>query len=634
MRILLFNLGPIEHRIISWGIDGFRTLFRQDIILWGPVPDEKFIYENKEIPILRVFEPTTINAVFDRLPAGWYPDIVTCETSVLNYIPDIYMCPVKTILFTRDAWSDTIFNKRLVELFDYLNHAIIDKSSYNNFNVNILPLSNCAVTLPGPDVSNSTFEMREIDVLAIANYDGSFYHERYKTLYKLAASNKSDINIKYFKGINRHEIYTYYQRSKIVLDWAHTLSNRSYEAALNGCLLFSHEDNQLIRNFWIPWEEYIPYNESNVLELVTLYVKNPDKAERVIRRAKEKSQSIASSWGDYVWENVNIAYNKDALVRERIKYITSVPLTTVLFCSATSLLYNYEYNTNFPADWKDLYFKRIDEALSCAVEQTVKIAPLIEAARLSFLLKKTELSLMYLDQLKEILPDYAWIYYLQGRICFKQGEYEKALLLLQRANKCGLKAPELLQKFILPVIEKGNICDGRRITNYMWQPVYNHNNEFQTESLMFLASELSGYIYQITGEPFKALNCYIEAINYIPIPDCIYKANDLLIQSKEFENLLNITTKGIENSPYDSILIFYKAYALIQLHQRMNAFKILNGHRKALSSFLGVRKIRIIRNVITLILLFMLIGKQPDSKIITEMIRMLKKKIIITYLKT
>jgi tetratricopeptide (TPR) repeat protein len=634
MRILLFNLGPVEHRIINWGIEGFKTLFQQDIILWGPVPDTKFIFENKEIPILRIFEPTSIKTVFEKLPAGWYPDVVTCETSVLNYIPDIYLCPVKTILFTRDAWSDTIFNKKLVELFDFLSHATIDRPSYNAFSVNMLPLSNCAVTLPGSGNGTPVFEKREIDVIAIANYDNAFYHERYKTFYKLSDSNKYGINIKFFKGINRHKIYAYYQRSKIVIDWAHTLSNRSYEAPLNGCLLFSHENNQLIKDFWIPWEEYVPYNENNVLELITFYIKNPDKAKSIIDRAIEKSKSIASSWGDYVWENINIAYKTDVSVKERIKHIESVPLTSLHHSSATSLLYNYDYYTNFPSDWKEVYFKRIDTALSFATDQSERIAPLIEAARLSFLLKNTGLSIKYLNELQEILPDYAWIYYLRGRISFNKGQYDKALLSIQEAIKCGLRAPDLLQKFVLPLIEKGNPCDGRRITNYMWQPVYNHKNEFQVEALLHLSYELSGYIFQCTEKKAEAVISYTEAVNYVPIPDCIYKANDLLIRSMGFEKILDITGKGIENSPYDSLLVFYMVYALIRLNRRREAFNILNEHRKALKSFVGVKRIVIIRNAMTFIMILILFGKQPGSRIIIEMIRLLKKKLRITYLES
>ena len=127
MRILLFNLGTIEHRVLSWEVDGFRSLFDQDIILWGPVPDSHFNYHGKEIPIIRVFEETSVDNLFRQLPAGWYPDIVSCDTSAINYVPDIYLCPVKTLIFTRDSWSDTVFNRGLVEFFDFLNSFLVGK---------------------------------------------------------------------------------------------------------------------------------------------------------------------------------------------------------------------------------------------------------------------------------------------------------------------------------------------------------------------------------------------------------------------------------------------------------------------------------------------------------------------------
>src|ERR1035437_2433910 len=632
MKILLFNLGTIEHRIINWGTEGFQSLFEQDIILWGPIPDKKFIYKDKEIPILSFFEQTTIKAVFNKLPEDWYPDIVTCDTSVLNYIPDIYICPVKTVLFTRDSWSDTIFNRGLVELFDFLNSSAIDRSLFKNFHVSLLPLSGFAVSTPGPDFRNYEFENRDIHVIAIANYDNSFYHERYKTFYKLSELNKNGIKIKFFSGIKRSEIFNYYQRSKIVIDWSHTLSNRSYEAALNGCLLFSHEDNNLINDFWTPWEEYIPYNENNLLELITNYINNPDRAKSVINNAQRKIQTIPVNWGEMAWEKINLAYKTNVSIQERIKHNESTPISTLHYRSATPLLYNYDYNTNFPSNWRDLYFERIDNSLSASVNNDSKITPLIEAAHVAFLLKKTGLSLKYLNELQKVLPDYAWIYYFHGRIFFEQGENEHALLSLQKAIKCGLDAPELLERFVLPVSEKGNPCDSRRITNYMWQSVYNHNNEFQVKALLHLAFELSGYIYQRIEEQNKAINAYVEAINYVPIPYCIYKVNPLLIQSTEFEKLSEITGKGIANSPYDSILILYKAYALLQLKQKRNAFKILNEHKKALKSFIGVRKIIFIRYSINIILPFILLGKYPGSKIIIKIIRLLKKRSGSTYL--
>ena len=343
MKILLFNLGTIEHRILSWEVEGFRSLFEQDIIIWGPVPDKQFIYRNKEIPILRIFEQTSVLGLFEQLPAGWYPDIVTCDTSVLNYIADIYKCPVKTILFTRDSWSDTVFNRGLVEFFDFLSSSTIDRSLYNDYHVSILPLNGFAVSTPGLDSINSDFEHRDIDVIAIANYDSSFYHERHKIFYRLSASNKDHFKINFVRSVKRSGIYSYYQRSKIVLDWAHTLSNRSYEAALNGCLLFSHEDNKVISEFWVPWEEYIPYNENNLLELIGYYLYNPNLAKKVAGNAQKKIQTVPLTWGEMAWERVRSSHNAEISIDDRIKYNESLSPTTLHYRSATPLLYNYDY---------------------------------------------------------------------------------------------------------------------------------------------------------------------------------------------------------------------------------------------------------------------------------------------------
>lgn len=631
MKILLFNLGTVEHRIVNWGVEGFQSLFEQDIILWGPIPDKKFIYKDKEIPIISIFEQTSFEDVFKKLPKDWYPDIITCDTSVLNYVPDIYLCPVKTVLFTRDSWSDTIFNRGLVELFDFMSSSTIDRELFKSLHVNLLPLSGFAVSVPGPG-SPAEYHLRDIDVIAIATYDNSFYHQRYRTLYKLAGLNNTGINIKFFNAIKRSDIYNYYQRSRIVIDWAHTLSNRSFEAALNGCLLFSHEDNKVINDFWTPGEEYVPYNEDNLSELITYYIGNPDQAKRIIKRAQQKIQTVPVSWGEMVWDKIRLADETTVSTEARIRYNLSTPISALHYRSATPLVYNYNYNTNFPSNWKELYFERIDNAISKSETREDRISPLIEAARLAFLLKKTELSLKYLSDLQAILPDYAWIYYIYGRIYFDQGETDLALKLLHRAIESAIKAPELLMQFVLPVIEHGNPCDNRRITSYLWQSIYNHHNEFQVNALLHLTFELTGFIYQRIEDPLKAINAYIQAIDYVPVPDCIHKLSPLLIKSREFEKLLEITEIGLENSPYDSILIFYRTLSFIHLKKRQSAYRVLNEHQKALKSFIGIRKKTRIRYAISIILPFILLSKYASLCFINSIIRSLKNHGGFTYL--
>ena len=625
MKILLFNLGSVEKRIIAFDIKGYASLFEHDIILWGPIPNSNFTFENKEIPIISFFEPVSIGHVFDRLPDGWIPDIVACDTSVLNYITDIYLCPVKTIIFTRDAWADTIFNRKLVELFDFVPYGVIDRSAYQSYQIKILPLTGFAVSFPSESIDSIQFEKREIDVIAIANYDSGFYHERYKILYKLSGLNPHELNVKIAIGLKRSEIHSHYQNSKIVVDWAHTLSNRSFEAALNGCLLFSHEDNVLMKEFWVPFGEYVPYNENNLVELINYYIDNPNESIKIIERAHDKIRNIPATYGQHTMDSINQALSININVQNRIDRCRSLPSGEMYFRLSTPFLYNYKFHKNFPANWRELYFERVDLAILYSPPGNLKIAALIEAARMSFLLEKHELSLKYLQDLIQVLPDYAWAYYMRGRILFQQNQLSSSIISVQNAVDCAKKAPELLQQYILPVIENANMCDGRRITDYLWQPVYGHNNEFQVIACLHLSCELLGDIYKLQNEKQKALKAYSESISYIAIPSCIYKVSNLLIESDNPETLHELTKKGLEDSPYDSILRLFNAYAILRSGNKRDAIYSLKNHRASLQCFTGNCRLLFTAKALGILIIFIAISKTLGRYIIIRLLNILTK---------
>lgn len=625
MKILFFNLGTVKSRISDWGLEGYRSIFEQDVILWGPIPDESFIYDNKEIPIIKIFEQTPVKVLFESLPEGWFPDIVICDTSVINFIPDIYMCPAKTLLFTRDAWADTIFNRRLVEFFDILDHGIIDRALYSGYNVNILPLANCAVSQPDNDIVINEIGKRDIDVISISNYTESFYHERHKIFYKLSESNKLGLNIRYITGIKRSDINNYYQRSKIILDWSYTLSNRSFEAALNGCLLFSHEKNIIVSEFWIPWEEYIPYNDNNILELITFYLNNIVDAQKIADRANEKVRNIPSSKGTSYWNQIRTAFNKEVNITERIKRCESISQTRLHHCQATPLVYNYNYNTNYPADWKKLYFDRIDSALKEPADKESEIHPLIEAARMAFLLNETELSENYLSRLEQILPDYSWTYYMRSRISYSKNDPDKALSFALKAIEYVKTSPELLKRYVLPLVEKNNSCDERRITDYLCQASCGHNNELQVKATFHLAWEMAGDIFLLKGEISKAIDAYSEAVSNIPVPRCLYKLCRLIIEHGNIESIISLLDKGIEDYPYDSNLILCKAFNLCSIGQTQNAIQVLKAHVKALENFYGKRRIIFVKRSIKLVLFFRPLGGFILSKCIKFILGVLNR---------
>lgn len=624
MNILLFNLGSTVTRINSWGLEGFKSLFEQNVILWGPIPDQQFSYGDKDIPIIRIFEVTSIFSVFKRLPENWYPDIVVCDTSVISFIPDIYLCPVKTLLFARDSWADTIYNRGIVEFFDFVDYGIVDRTIYNTFNTNLLPLSNCAVSLPDSDDGLPRFDNRRIDIISIVNFNSGFYHDRYKTLYRLSQLNNGKFNLKYISGIKRKTINHYYQNSKIVLDWAHTLSNRSYEAALNRCLLFSHEDNPVLKTFWVPFAEYIPYNDNNLLELLSYYINNPEESEKVIKNAYEKVMSISYSMGQSSWEHIMISYQTETNIDERIKRNKDLPPAVLDHRQATPLVYNYNYRTKFPENWKEEYFKRIDKSLSAASGSEHSIMPLIESSRLAFLLNDIKLTEKYLSKLETVLPDYAWLWYIRARQQYALENLNSALENTERSIDCATRQPELIKKYILPLNEKHNSCDGRRITSYIWQPVHGHNNEFQIKSLFYLSYELRGDVFSQEGSISEAITAYEKAFSYIPGPRVAGKLCKLLVCRKDYKSVYSIADKGLQDSPYSSVLILYGAFALYMDTQRRSAGKLLKSHLNALKNFHGKRRLRMIRQSLRILLILRFLGEPFFSGSILYILRALE----------
>jgi tetratricopeptide (TPR) repeat protein len=139
-------------------------------------------------------------------------------------------------------------------------------------------------------------------------------------------------------------------------------------------------------------------------------------------------------------------------------------------------------------------------------------------------------------------------------------------------------------------------------------------------------------IYQKTGDTVRALDAYLQAIESIPIPDCFYRAAQFLNDKKDYLKLLEISTKCKEDSPYDTIVIFYQALALISLNQKRKAYEILNCHRRALNSFKGIRKNTIIRYSISLILILVSLNNSFGSAALAELTKKLRKRIGAVYI--
>lgn len=587
MKILYFILGSFDSKIINWGLSSFDSLLKQDIVFFGPIKEASFKYNNKDYKLIRFFEETTINNVFEQLPIDWTPDIVICDTSVLNYIMDIYKCPVKTFLRTSDAWADTVYNRRIVEFFDFFSYGVIDREQYNNFDSEILPVSGAAVSVPKKQDNYLNFNNRNIDVISIANYSSGFYHDRFKTFYKVSQQSNSTFLFKVVTGISRKEIHKYYQNSKIVLDWSHTLSNRSYEAALNKCLLFSNEENSLVSAYWTPWEEYIPYNEHNLVDLLSYYIYNPDKSQRIIENMHNKIKGLNVTMGGLIIERAKYVIGKEVDIQARIDRVEKLDKCTFYNCLATPLAYNYHYRTDYPDNWKKIYFSRINTAISqkdCQ-EKKARIKAVIEGARISFLLKDFEKSKKYISILKEEEPDYAWLYYLEGRIALKENNDKMSSTSFQESIKKCRDHPGLLTTYVLPYTEKENICDNRRIVGYIWKSNENKDIFTQESALLFTCYEQLGDYYYNSGIFETAEKYFLKAYKTIALYTIAKKLVKIKLRNKKYKEINIICKNLLENSPYAFNVLLYKCLALLQLKNNNVAKKEIKENIKAFKAF-------------------------------------------------
>jgi tetratricopeptide (TPR) repeat protein len=605
MKILFFILGSIQSRIVDWGIDNMQELLEEDIIFFGPIEENEFNLLNRKYDIISFDEVTPIGVVFSKLPINWIPDIVVCDVSTLNFIPDIYACPVKTYLLGRDGWGDISFNKQLCEFFDFLNYGIIDRNEFSKYNTHILPLISMPVSVPEKKSKIPHFEDRKIDVITIASYNDSFYHERFKTMYLFSNKSRNKLNVKYYKGLKRNEIHSYYRKSKIVLDWAHTLSNRSYEAAHNGCLVFSHEDNVLMKEFWEPFVEYVPYNNDNLNDLVDYYLSHIEESETIISNMRRKFASIPKTFGGSIMYHLKIAMNTEIDVSERINRINMLDKSIFYHRISTGFYFYYFYKiADLQKQWSTEYFSRISKAFENHRNINLQITPLIEAARFAFLLKDYTNTLKYCSKLQEIFPEYPWTYYILSRVSYESGNFDAALNQINEAINNFRLFPKLLDQYPLPFSEHKNSCDGRRVVGYLWRSIKNSHALSQAQAFQIMSYTLLGYIHTAKNETQKAIAAYKTAVKSAPIADTIIKLNKLLKKEKNYEKIAQYTELGLADAPYNTDLQLMRFISLLKTNNRKYAHSTFLKHRNTLKSFKNNIMIIVMRLKILFVYLF------------------------------
>ncbi|MFW5803598.1 MAG: tetratricopeptide repeat protein [bacterium] len=586
MKILYFVLGNPSQRLLKKRKKSHDILLNEDVIFFGPINENEFVYKGSSYTLIRLDREISVKQLFDKLPEGWKPDIVVVETSVLNYIHDFYNCPAKTLCFTRDAWGDAIYNRNMLNFFDAVHYQTIDIDKYRNNDYLLLKQGGSFYAENKKPSEIIPFKNRKIDILSIANYDDRLYHKRYKLFLKVSKELSKKYNIKIITGINVNQLSEYYRNSKIVVDWSFVNAIRVTDAVKHKCLCFSNEDNILIKEIWNEGEHYISYNFDNVINSLDYYLNSESESIQIIENASEKLKSLPNNPGQLVLNRINEVFDSNISISVRQDRISKMSQSEIEYCSATPLYFNYQYTGhNHPFNWEELYFQRIDKALSYKSFEKLRNKQLIEASRFAFLLKDDEKYYRFSSKLKEIFPEYPWTYCLDARIKFKNGNFDAALIDLDKAINYFEKFPDIVCEYILPFIEKNNSCDGRRMVDYMWESVHKHNNDFQKNAFSHEVFKLYGDVNLRIGNELEAIENYLSAMEKMITPSLAQNACELMIKHQQFGRMISISSKIIEEIPYDIISISYLSIAYLSLKRKKESKELLTNFSQSIQAF-------------------------------------------------
>lgn len=621
MKILYFILGDIYNRLLKGREESYTNFLEEnDIMFFGPVPSSSFTFNGKSFKVIQVNHSTTFDDFKEKIPNDWHPDITVIETPVLNLIPDFYKINCKTLCYPRDSWADMIYNRNIFDFFDFNHYQTVDKFKYKRNNSSCIPLTGNPTSHLEYNKDVSHFENRAIDILSIANTNDGFYHQRAKIFNEIASNISNRFNVLFTKGIPKSEINTYYEESKIVIDFSYVASNRAYEAIGNGCLFFSFEDNPLIKEVFSPNNEYIAFNMDNIIQKIEYYLNNPAEAQKIIDNGREKLKHLPKHPGEATMKRIDYALKLKTDINSRINYIDNWPKSKYYHAIATPLYFNYNYpNKNIPEDWQDLYFERIDKSIQYAKNKKEIIPPLMEAGRMAFLLKKYEKATTYLDKLIDIFPEYAWTYWLKARISFEKNELEKSKTYAIKSIDFAEANPELLYKHILPFAEKGNTADQRRIGEYLYDGVAKDNDkEYQFKTCLHLSNELLGDICSNTNIA-EAKKYYLKSIDILAVPTVVKKLSVIYQRQNDYENLNSFTNKGLKDSPYDKKLVLLKAIGLLcsKAITSKEYYQYLKSQINVFSCYGGDKRMKLLQILFKTLLIFRL-GKRIHKQLLLK----------------
>lgn len=231
--------------------------------------------------------------ILSKLPNNWKPDVVIYKDPFYTRVPDgIEESPFPTVAILGDWFGAVDYLPDTLRKFDHIytdKHSVklLNKLGFNN-------VSYWPMFAHNP----LNFKNLNLDRIYDVTFAGSFNSNiQYKRLKLLSNLLELDYNYNVYLSHNcfKDEYVKLLNQSKIVFNNSikSEMNMRVFETCASGALLFIEENNNEIKDFLIEDEDYVAYNQNNILEKVTYYLNNEDKRLQIAKSGEKKIKELS-----------------------------------------------------------------------------------------------------------------------------------------------------------------------------------------------------------------------------------------------------------------------------------------------------------------------------------------------------
>jgi tetratricopeptide (TPR) repeat protein len=307
MRILAFGQ-PL------WGDPGHLALYKSahghEVRTAGPAGDFDYLFEPRE----------TAREFVARVSREWAPDVLLCSLPEMHPPPlAIEDSPIPAVAVISD-WN--LYGPQLEHNLCRFDAVLSDLPATRSLKIHgIQPQFLFPMYSHMTHIHRFIERPRDIDVLFLGNLNHAIHRARGQVLEKIARHSQG-LRVVIDAGLPPEQYALRLNEAKIAINFGvrGEMNLRCFEAPACGALLFIEEDNQETFDWLEPWEQCVPYNSDNILELIQRFLRDDAAREaiaeagrqRVLELAAEKRLDMLFGWLERVVRGPRLFHALDA----------------------------------------------------------------------------------------------------------------------------------------------------------------------------------------------------------------------------------------------------------------------------------------------------------------------------------